>query len=261
MWKLTEQKDSNSIVLEHEAILREYGYYIRKDITLNDDELLVKTTLTNLGRVPFATAWYSHHFFTCDSQSVKEGYSVDLDTNINYLEPGTWSWSTPLRKYAKVFLNREASVEMLREVGQNVKIKAEFVKDVKSDGGFTLRACGNSIRETIPEISNDGGVSMYAYNLYIETGTFSPEPQIFIRLQSGQSTSWTQRLEFSDDTSMPKASLALSRLTAITFPFEASQNVNVSFILIALTAVAFVSLSVHWTWKRRNDSYSPIPDV
>ena len=138
------------------------------------------------------------------------GYSADLDltgTDGDYEEPGTWSWSTPLVDYAKVTARKDrVSVEMQRGVEQDVRIKAEFAKDEKSQGGFVLKGCDTSIRETIPEVGSEGGVSMYAYNLYIESGTFSPEPQIYMHLWPGQSTSWTQKLDFEDwDPSQPLA--------------------------------------------------------
>jgi hypothetical protein len=59
----------------------------------------VKNTLTNIGRVPFSTAWYSHHFFNCDSHPAGSGYEMDVKlaaTDGEYEEPGTWLWATPL---------------------------------------------------------------------------------------------------------------------------------------------------------------------
>jgi hypothetical protein len=238
---------------------------LRKDITLNDDELLVKTTLTNNGRVPFATASYSHHFFTCDNQPVGKGYNVDLDltgTGGEFEEPGTWFWSKPLRSYAQVTSSKEkVSVEMRRGVESDVRIKAEFVKDETSDGGFTIRACDTKIRETIPEVNAVGGVDMYAFNLYIESGTFSPEPQIYLHMWPGESQSWTQRLEFSDDDKPPAplTSPITFGLTTIANPSASPSHPTLSFALFALIS-AFVTLSVHHVWRRGRGDYSPIPD-
>jgi hypothetical protein len=213
VWTLEETDDnnnnSNSVILSHKAVLkqndRQVGYKLEKRITLNDDQLLVKNVLTNLGSKAFSTAWYSHHFFTCDLHPVQRGYSVDVDlasTNGDYNEPTTWSWSTPLEDYASLNLHNSTSVriDMQRGVESNVRIRAEFEKDEQSKGEFTLRACDTKIRETIPEVGDgSSGISMYAYNLYIESGTFSPEPQILLHLNPGESTSWTQQLDFEDN--------------------------------------------------------------
>lgn len=263
VWTLQENEESNSITLDHVAVLNEHGYELRKDITLNDDELLVKTTLTNVGRVPFATAWYSHHFFTCDSHPVGRGYTVDLDvtgTSGKFDEPGTWFWSTPLRSYAKITPSKDkVEIAMQRGVERDVRIKAEFVKDDSSTGAFTLRACDTSISESIPEVGTEGGVAMYAFNLYIESGTFSPEPQIYMHLYPGQSTSWTQKLEFSDDLQESPTSSTSFSLRTIASPSASPHFPGFSFVLFAFAAT-LSALVANWAWRRRRNSYLPIPD-
>ena len=268
VWRLKKYKETNSIALSQEAVLNQYGYTIRKEIQLNDDELLVKSTLTNIGRVPFATAWYSHHFFTCDNHPVGKGLGVDLDlaaSGGNYDEPGTWFWSTPIENYATITPKEDVvSVEMNRGVERNVRIKAEFSKNEQTHGTFTLHGCETSIRESIPEVGTEGGVSMYAYNLYIESGAFSPEPQIYMHLWPGQSISWTQRLEFNDyDESLEgfkmkdfvKAGIAPTDKTPSLRWFDRA------FIAFALTAACF-AFCVQIAWKQRleRSNYSPIPD-
>ena len=265
VWTLTENKEQNSISLDHGATLDEYGYHLTKEITLNDDELLVKSTLTNTGRVPFATAWYSHHFFTCDSHPVGRGYDVDLDltgTSGKFEEPGTWFWSTPLKDYATIKPSKQkVSIAMQRGVERDVRIKAEFVKDDSSVGGFTLKACDTAIKETIPEVGTEGGVSMYAFNLYIESGTFSPEPQIYMHLWPGESTSWTQKLEFSDDNSSEESHKPFSffGLRSMASPSASPHLPKLHFIMFG-TLATVLTLAVHWAWRRRRGSYSPIPD-
>lgn len=269
VWTLEEHQGSNSIALSQEAVLNQYGYQLRKEIRLNNDELLVKTYLTNIGRVPFATAWYSHHFFTCDNYPVGKGVGVDLDlaaTQGHYEEPGTWFWSTPIENYAPVTpRDGFVSVDMTRGVERNVRIKAEFSKDEQSHGAFTLHGCETLIRETIPEVGTEGGVSMYAYNLYIESGTFSPEPQIYMHLWPGQSISWTQQLEFDDyDESIDRSDMRdFFKADIVDSPKALSlwRRVDRSFMVFALTA-ACLALCIQVAWKRRQDGpdYSPIPD-
>jgi hypothetical protein len=272
---LTDEDSSNTIVLENEAILDPSGYNLKKEITLNDDELLVKSTLTNMGREPFATAWYSHHFFTCDAKPVGNGYGLDLDltgTGGTYEEPGSWFWSTPLRRYSQLSSTKDnVAVDMQRGVERDVRIKAEFDKDDQTHGGFTIRGCGTSIKETIPEVGTEGGVSMYAFNLYIETGTFSPEPQIYMHLWPGQSISWTQKLEFGDiietetpnggdKSASPNSYFGLKTIVSISGGGLRNGSSDFTFVIFALSA-AFLSYSVHFLWRRRRRQiYSPIPD-
>jgi len=230
VWTLdTDQIDnSNTIILTHQEMLRDrpyvqYGYKIERHITLNDDQLLVKTFLSNLGSKPISTAWYSHHLYSCDAHPVNYGYSLDFDLSSSqgaYEEPGNWYWSTPLADYANVYMHNNTDrggvrsrqnknndepassvrIDIQRGIEADVKIKAEFEKAESTKGEFTVRGCNTKIRETIPEVGDPtSGLSMYAYNLYIESGTLSPEPQILLNINPGETTSWTQQLDFADD--------------------------------------------------------------
>ncbi|KAG7353393.1 lipoprotein, type 6 [Nitzschia inconspicua] len=266
VWTLDDPGDGRSITLNHEAVLREHGYQLKKEITLHDDQLLVKTTLRNIGRVPFATAWYSHHFFTCDSHPVGSGYEVDVDlaaTDGEYEEPGTWSWATPLQDYAEIDATKDTvSIRMQRGVESNVRIKAEFVKDDHSRGGFTLKACHTSIHETIPEVSkSSSGISMYAYNLYVESGTFSPEPQIYIHLMPGQSTSWTQQLDFQDYLPPSLSSRFYSLQQNINPMMHSFHPPPIPMAVISILAGAVLGAFVMLRMtNRRRGSYNLIPD-
>jgi len=251
VWTLETSDDDSSIILSHEAVLegRGIGYRLEKHITLNDDQLLVKSVLTNLGTQPFSTAWYSHHFFTCDAHPVQYGYSVDFDlasTQGEYVEPTTWSWSTPLENYAEVkvhnnTLGKAVRIKMQRGVESKVRIKAEFEKNEDSKGEFSLRACNTKIRETIPEVGDAvSGISMYAYNLYIESGTFSPEPQILLKLDPGQTTSWTQQLDFEDDYPIePKMGTTPSALGSLVHQnSEPEEEDSAKWRIAAITAIS-----------------------
>ena len=96
---------------------------------------------------------------------------------------------------------------MTRNLDPGTRIKAEFEDDHATTGGFTLTACHNSVEASIespqfhPNDNNPGSqLVMYDYNLYIERGTFSPEPQILIRdLQPMQAVQWTLKLVIRDD--------------------------------------------------------------
>lgn len=270
-WETSASKQ-NFLALGHEATLAQYGYKIRKEITLNDSDLLVKTVLSNTGRVPFATAWYSHHFYTCDNHPIGRGVGVEMDlasTGGDYDEPGTWFWSTPIENYASIDAWQEAvAVEMTRGVEQNVRIKAEFTKDTETLGHFAIHGCETLVKETIPEIADPrSDISMYAFNLYIESGTFSPEPQIYVHLWPGQTTSWTQRLEFEDfDESLSASSIMeFTKAEIASGQSGLMRKLDRSFIVFALT-VACLALFMQSVLKRRGTGsnqvgYSSIPEV
>ena len=69
---------------------------------------------------------------------------------------------------------------------------------------FVLKGCDTSIKEEIPEVADPAsGINMYAFNLYIERGTLSPEPLLLLHLEPGKSLSWTQVLQIDNATPPP----------------------------------------------------------
>lgn len=217
-WKLTHlsqnsKSEINSLQLQHEEILDEFGYQLTKDISLEDNILSVTTKLLNLGRDAFSTVWYSHHLFSCDGLAIGPGYALDLnlqglDLHPLYNEPGTWSWSSPLDQYAQVTpYPQSVHVNMRHTLDAGTRIKSEFVDDSSTSGGFTINSCGMAVEATLespqwdPSAALDSSnvITMYDYNLYVERGTLSPEPQFLIKnLQSRQSVEWTLRLVIRD---------------------------------------------------------------
>lgn len=209
-WMITGMSESQ-VSMEHQALLTDrdhvqYGYKLGKAVELQGNILSITSTLSNLGQQPFSTAWYSHNFFSCDGQAVGPGYEASLfvqglDGSPLYEEPATWSWSTPIRQYAQVKRQPDSiSVDVVRAVESGTRIKTEFLNDGKTKGGFMIRACDTQITSSIHADENVQQL-MYAYGLYIERGTLSPEPQVLIHLEPGQTKSWTQRLVIEKDDS------------------------------------------------------------
>lgn len=274
IWTKT-QPSNNMVVLEHEATLKQYGYKLQKIITLEDNLLSVTSTLTNLGADAFRTAWYSHHFFDCDAEPIGPGYSVELDLKESrpqmYEEPGLSGWTVPLRNYAKVRqLENTIEVTLKRFVEVGARIKAEFLKDDQSTGGFTLKGCGVSMKEDIAEVQSDpaAALSMYGFNLYIEASTLSPEPQLLIHLERGASTTWTQRIQFGDyvpnmdleeSARTPTESFSLKSISASVIP---SRRVNagnaVGGLVVLVAAICFAGMAIRSRWTGRRSSYTRI---
>ena len=268
LWSMN-QPSVDKLILENEAHLKTFGYRLRKDISLSGDTLVVTTTLTNLGVQPFSTAWYSHHFFTCDDIPVGPGYQVDLELEQSsaklYDEPGFLAgWAIDLTAYAQVTPTAgSVNVALKRTIEPGRRIKAEFRKDDKTEGSFTLYGCGTKIREDFPDvhrIPNDP-VSMYGFNLYMERDTLSPEPLLLIQLESSHSKTWTQRLVISDsvqsaDEGPSPLMYEQSLATAVFSKQHHEATASGAVILFAVSITAFALLI-----QRCRPRYVTIPDV
>lgn len=266
-WTMSYEEGSTTLHLEHEARLRDSGYKLQKQISLNGETLTVTSTLSNLGAKPFSTAWYSHNFFTCDGIAVGPGYEVDLNLKGGrpglYDEPGTWYWTVPLLDYATLSRRPESiSVMMNRALDPGIRIKTEFINDGTTDGGFRFRACGTTVDSSIyPIRDTSSDISMYAYNLYIERGTISPEPQILLHLEPGSSKTWTQQLVFSDMASAAQIPLNLNTLRqqSIATAFDSSavlQRTNgQALLLLGLFLLTFSTLVVFRASQRAYRQY------
>jgi hypothetical protein len=289
IWSMYQPSVGN-LILEHEAHLGKYGYRIKKEITLEEDTLLVSTTLTNLGVEAFSTVWYSHHFYSCDSKPIGPGYQVEMDIKESedahgdvremYEEPGVMAgWSKELSDYAKVSARDETvTVDLDRTVEPGTTIKAEFRKDERTTGAFSIKGCGAYMEEDIPELRNQPNdpVKMYGFNLYMERGTLSPEPQLLIQLQSSHSKTWTQRLVFSeastpdDDAdlealldqklqqSLMKPRIRSSSNHLHSYPYHRQTRMSGLIVLLVVSIGAFALLVQKGRQQRR---YLPIPDA
>jgi len=252
------------MVLEHEAHWKKYGYRIRKDITLEGDALLVTTTLTNLGVDAFSTVWYSHHFFSCNGRPIGPGYEVALElNNKDHLldEPGAGVWSEPLAAYAAI--ERDAptwiTVKLNKEIEPGTRVKAEFTRDDKTKGSFTIKACHTKILE---ELLYDDTISMNGFNLYMEQGTLSPEPQLLIHLEPSHSKSWTQRLVFSDQQEERVedfSSLFMPTASALGNPTKQREQTQWSaLVMVLVLSMGAVALVMQDVRRRR---YIPLPNA
>ena len=256
--------------------------------------LQVTTTLTNTGREAFSTVWYSHNLFHCDGVAVGPGYVMHLNLTGTpkplYEEPGTWSWATPLTQYARVIRRQETTthnsdnddtdsttnnnnyygvrVEMTRALDPGIRIKTEFRPDNATRGGFVLEACNTRIVTTLhpgnPRSSTsnkeeDDPLEMYAYGLYLERGTVSPEPQILLHVAPGQTKQWTQQLEFSQivpttTTNPPTTKSSKSKKT--TKQQQAQQDVDSSWSTLASAAAASLVTATTTTTTRHSNKTS-----
>ena len=228
-WKVLPSPDPNEVTFVHEETLHNknnnadelYGYRIQKTIRLDGTVLTVRSILTNLGTKQFTTPWYSHHFFSGNNNTtdpiIRPGYVLDLGISQYGLptpltpqfdQPGLDSWSGNINDYANVTMAHDGSISIsiTKAIPEGTKLKANFLDVNKNtqtyltDGSFTLHAPNGqySVYEKIPELQTQSrNPFIYAYNIYVERSTLSPEPMLLLYLEPGETTFWTQHLKFT----------------------------------------------------------------
>merc|ERR1712194_291218 len=142
---------------------------------------------------------------------------------------------------------------------------AEFLYQntvTSTDGSFVLHAPGGiSVFEKIPELQTQSrNPFMFAYNVYAERGTISPEPMLLLYLNPGETTFWTQHLKFTSKK-IPAGSSVLSRFTSKVWqnPFNCSSSFGF-MLFAACCGVVVASYFKRFTGSRKKNRYSSIPD-
>jgi len=199
IWTMMETS-SNSIVLEHEEMLRTHGYRLRKDISLTGKILSVTSTLTNLGKESFSTPWYCHNFYSCDGKKIGPGYELDLEltpkTKEIYTVP---SWAQDITDFAEVTSSPPKLTIKLEKSLPDTTAFANF-NEGKTTGTFTLNACGTSLKQEIPEVLDpNNNIEIYAFKIFVTDTTLSPEAFLLIKnLEPNQFAKWTQKVTFGN---------------------------------------------------------------
>jgi hypothetical protein len=274
-WTVLPSPGLNEVSFVSEESLGDYGYRIQKTVRLDGNVLTVRTILSNAGKKQFTTPWYSHHFFSGDDVPLGVGYGLDLGLSIFGLksgtvvfkQPGLGSWSGDMNDYVDVLSAKDGSISMnvKKAIPDGVRLKANFLDEntpTLTDGSFTIHAPnGVSVYERIPELQTQSrNPFIYAYNVYIEKGTLSPEPMLLLYLQPGETTSWTQHLKFNaidKNGSSPFLSMFSNR----AFQPRHSGSLASLFLLLACCSVAMtISLHSHVLGPRRRLQYTPISD-
>jgi hypothetical protein len=156
-------------------------------------------------------------------------------------------------------------VEMTQALGPGTKIRAEFRKDQGTSGGFTLDSCSTLLRSRLIFDKNSPFLSMYAYNLYIERETISPEPQLLIQqLPPGQSVDWTIELSVrpsdKNDETPPWSFTTLEQEITSTIIDPSEFGTGPHPILVGVLAmVCVVTILLSRQRRHRYANYEIIP--
>lgn len=189
----------DSVTLSHEARVGSYGYALERNWAVNGARLTSTTTLTNLGQAMFRTPHYSHNLLTIDGALVGDEYALELPLkSINYTEPGVDAgWATPLAAVARATTEDGAvAVDVVSAVGRDDKIKASFPRDDQAPAAFVATHRGPDGETAWVANARSPRRPLYAYDLYVEAATLSPEPVSLLDLEPGASATWTETWAF-----------------------------------------------------------------
>jgi len=190
----TVDHTQTSVNMTHEAQLNsKWGYRLHRTFQMSDNSLTYETELENTGSEDFITTHYSHNFLSHDHQEVGPGWELSLDTDLeDYSEPGVGFWSTPLTDHWE-FSSSDNVWRATNAIGVD-KIKAQF-RSSTHDASGTYTATFNKSFSVRSEVT--GPLPLFAFSLYIESTTLSPEPVQWISVPSGQKVRFGHKLTFS----------------------------------------------------------------
>jgi hypothetical protein len=186
----------------HAAKLDRFGYSIHRKVNLTgygaEGQIEVSTTLRNTGSTRFRTPYYSHNLLSLDQMAAGPGDLIALDLNMSeYYD--CLPWAEPLEDYFASDQGTDArafpqALGAIKRVAAPTRIKAVFGGSAATSKGAWMAAFdrqGVSISSTL-----SGPTPLFAYNLYIEERTLSPEPIQMVALEPGEHTTLTQTTLF-----------------------------------------------------------------
>ena len=190
VWKHHRLSES-AIAMEHAASLPpsdlrgRVGYRVRHTTKLIGGSTLTLTTrLENTGEHIIRTPFYSHHLLAIDDRPTGPRLELALDLNLTAYND-CLPWAEPLADY---FEHRPDStwLSATREVAGKTRVKAIYTgASHHSVGAWEARYPG---RLSV-HVEQSGPLPLYAFSLYVEERTLSPEPIQMLTLAPGEATS------------------------------------------------------------------------
>ena len=194
--------DRDTLTFEHTAVMNNtdgqsvrWGYRLTRTISTSPDTtsgsggtLRVSTRLENLGAA-FTTPQYSHSLLSADQHATGPPWRLTLPIDVSsYKDAG--SWAAPLRQYFNV--EPPHTLVATATFAEPTKAKAIFARE-SGVGGVYSATFGDrfAVRSHL-----EGPLPLFAYNLYAERATLSPEPLQMIHLERGGIADWTHSLTF-----------------------------------------------------------------
>lgn len=241
-WEL-EHANETTVTLRHAARVREWGYEMRRTVHISRGDggeggtLAMSTQLSNTGSRHFSTPFYSHNLYSIDSGPTCPPWAFKPDLSSPSRHTSA-AWGASLEEYFT--LSADGTFLCSGCVDEDVLMKATFANESNNvasslGGGFMLHYADVKI------LSELGGPSasspLYAYSLYVESHTISPEPVRMISLSPGESSSWEQRITISSSSGHVEEPQQQQ---------HAEKGAWNTPIVLSLCALAFMSVAVRW---------------
>ncbi|KAL3902697.1 MAG: hypothetical protein SGPRY_011959 [Prymnesium sp.] len=241
-WEL-EHANETAVTLRHAARVREWGYEMRRTVHISRGDggeggtLTMSTQLSNTGSRHFSTPFYSHNLYSIDSGPTCPPWAFKPDLSSPSRHTSA-AWGASLEEYFT--LSADGTFLCSGCLEEDVLMKATFANESDNvvsslGGGFTLHYADVKISSELggPSASSP----LYAYSLYVESHTISPEPVRMISLSPGESSSWEQRITIS--SSSGHAEEPQQQQHAETGAWNTP-------IVLSLCALALMSVAVRW---------------
>lgn len=194
-WDIELSKDSVS--MRQEVRLNEQWCYQRQtSVRVVHHKVIVDAHLLNCGSHEFSTPHYSHNFLSLDRRPIGPPWKLSLVPNVTAkMEPGAGTWSKPIDDYMSPDISG-TMLEVTHEIPKGIRIKADFIGEPNAHASNTWVAGYRSDGEllVISSEQKNPQTDLYAYNLYLERETLSPEPLQMLTLGPGGLAHWVRTL-------------------------------------------------------------------
>lgn len=203
VWTVSTGGANDFVEMLHEASLDHgWGYRLKVRMSVDGNALVMEKELANIGNQTFSTPQYTHNFLSVDSHPIGPPLQLTFALNVSdYTEPGVesqWAWAKPLAGYFTAIgantLEAIAPESPLSADPPRIKAELRGRSNLDSKAAYTASFGGVTVASEL----TPSQTPLYAYNLYVETATASPEPFQLVSLIPGATASWQQRLFFGE---------------------------------------------------------------
>jgi len=179
-WDMTVEDNSINLFCRQELV-NGFAYNLYKQITLEENALLIDYTLTNTGHKAIATSEYSHNFFCFNNRNINAEYEliVDFASKLNMKD-------RRLTCKNGVFLFEK---ELL---------SSSFCSDVNVCNGqvgswtLTNKVVGVSVKESLSK-------PIKKFAIFAKPKVFCPEIFVDIKVDRGERFSWQRKWTVEND--------------------------------------------------------------
>ncbi len=172
-------RGADFLTLQSEATCRHgYGYRMEKHFALQDNKLVIRYVMTNIGEKPLRSRQYCHNFTLIDDVPAAPGaYTTTFPFAICPASEGNgrgqWKNGT---------VTTSGEVVFMPFANENLTVSDNFAEVRQTSTGLGMRCTGDFVPEKV---------------VYFSTArTVCPEIFKALNIAPGQSDAWTRTIEF-----------------------------------------------------------------